>query len=99
MFVDVRTPGEWEAVRATDIDRFIPYEEMPSRHEELGVSKQTPIYLICRSGRRSGIAGQWLVDAGYRNVFNVLGGTSAWVGAGYPTTSGPIPLSHEQGSP
>ncbi len=99
MLVDVRTPKEWEAVRATGIKYFIPYQQLPDRHGELGVTKQTPIYLICRSGRRSGIAGQRLIGMGYQNVYNVLGGTSAWVAAGYPTTRGPVAPPHEEGSP
>ena len=33
-----------------------------------------PILLICRSGRRSLVAGEVLVEAGFRNVYNVKEG-------------------------
>ena len=33
-----------------------------------------PILLICRSGRRSLVAGEVLIEAGFRNVYNVKEG-------------------------
>lgn len=86
--VDVRTQPEWETLRIVGIKRYIPYDQIPSRHAELGVSGDTPIYLICRVGNRSGVAAEMLADLGYRNTFNVVGGTVAWVEAGYPVESG-----------
>jgi rhodanese-related sulfurtransferase len=90
MLVDVRTPIEWETERASGIKKFIPYEQIEARHEELGVNKNTPVYLICRSGRRSGIAAQMLADLGYKRTYNVLGGTLAWSQAGLPSDSGSL---------
>ena len=41
-----------------------------------------PIYLYCRSGRRSAAAAKALSKAGYKKVFNLLGGFNAWTEAG-----------------
>ncbi|MCA9706493.1 MAG: DUF1587 domain-containing protein [Myxococcales bacterium] len=43
----------------------------------VGAAKHTPIVVYCRSGRRSGIAKQVLLEHGYTRVTN-LGGMSAW---------------------
>jgi rhodanese-related sulfurtransferase len=42
------------------------------------------VYLICRSGNRSGIAAGILTAAGKRDVKNVVGGMMAWAQAGLP---------------
>ena len=42
-----------------------------------------PVYLVCEVGARSGQATQAL-EAGGWDVVNVLGGTQAWINAGYP---------------
>ena len=44
------------------------------------------VYLICRSGNRSGIAATILMAAGKRDVKNVVGGMNAWTRAGLPVT-------------
>jgi molybdopterin/thiamine biosynthesis adenylyltransferase/rhodanese-related sulfurtransferase len=44
------------------------------------------ILLICQGGRRSMLAAQALQARGYRNVASVVGGTTAWAGAGLPMT-------------
>ena len=48
----------------------------------------TPIYVICRIGKRSAFAGEMLAHHGYRKIYNVAGGTNAWRDAGYPLESG-----------
>ena len=37
------------------------------------LDKDAPVYLYCRSGRRSGIAMDALQEAGYRNAVNIGG--------------------------
>ena len=41
-----------------------------------------PVYLYCRSGRRSAAAAKVLAKAGYKKVYNLLGGYNAWAEAG-----------------
>ena len=61
--------------------RHIPFDEVPDRLEEIrawtGGKGDAPIVVYCRSGRRSGIAKQALVGAGFSRVTN-LGGMTAW---------------------
>jgi len=47
------------------------------------IPRDRPVALICKSGTRSGFASSMLLRMGYRNVYNVLGGMTAWVNAGY----------------
>jgi rhodanese-related sulfurtransferase len=51
--------------------------------EALGVDKQRDIVLVCRSGRRSGIAYEKLAALGYRSLWNLEGGMLAWQKLGY----------------
>ncbi len=43
-----------------------------------------PIYVICQTGTRSGLAAQFLVDHGHLCVRNVPDGIEAWETADYP---------------
>ena len=56
----------------------IPLAALPARCSELG-DLDTPIYVHCLSGGRSGQAVRFLKGAGYTNVKNI-GGINAWTG-------------------
>lgn len=86
--LDVRTIPEYESERLSFTDDLIAYEQVPDSLGQLPEDKSTPIYLFCRSGRRSGIVTQFLREKGYSNAFNVAGGIVAWKAAGYETISG-----------
>ena len=80
-FVDVRTPEEYlsgHAARAVNI----PLDTLTSKLDTL--EKNEPVYLICQSGNRSKKAAVMLKDAGFNNVLNVTGGTTAWQAANLP---------------
>lgn len=81
--VDVRTAAEYASERPdVPILRNHPNEFI----EQLDLPRDADIYLICRSGRRSAMAQQFLREHGYRNPINVMGGLLAWKDAGLPTT-------------
>lgn len=82
-FVDVRTPEEWAAGHAEGAT-LIPLQEFTSRAPNELSDKNAKIYLICRSGNRSGQAAQILLDMGYTHVYNIDGGTTAWQQANLP---------------
>jgi rhodanese-related sulfurtransferase len=87
--VDVRTLEEYRDVRAwiarhVPMDAIDPHELMQSRT----LSTDEPMYFICEMGGRSGRTCLALMAAGYPNVVNVLGGTEAWVEAGFPAEHG-----------
>jgi rhodanese-related sulfurtransferase len=62
--------------------RNIPMDQLDARLAELGAAG-AELYVICEAGGRSATASASLASKGYRPI-NVLGGTSAWRGAGYP---------------
>ncbi len=76
--VDVRTPKEWQSgvlPEAIKIDVNAP-GFLESAEKNIDPSK--PVYLYCRSGRRSMIACELLRDKGY-NVYNIKGGYLQWL--------------------
>lgn len=81
LLLDVREPDEYAAVHATNA-KLIPLGEVGARLKEIEAYKGKPVAVICRSGRRSAQAVGILKEAGFTQVVNVEGGTSAWVQAG-----------------
>jgi rhodanese-related sulfurtransferase len=73
--VDVREQMEFAGGRVSGAN-LLPLGELEERHKELDHSK--PIYVMCRTGRRSGEAQQKLKALGFTNVINVVGGLEAW---------------------
>ncbi|GAB5402236.1 MAG: rhodanese-like domain-containing protein [Aureliella sp.] len=95
--VDVRMPTEYREVHAGGaknhpLDSLDPKAIVESRN---GRSSE-PLYVICKSGGRSTKAVQQFLNAGYDNVVNVEGGTSAWVEAGLPVVRGKKAMSLER---
>jgi rhodanese-related sulfurtransferase len=77
LLLDVREPEEYAAVHAPNA-KLIPLGQLNSRLPEIASYKDKPIVVICRSGRRSGIAVAQLREAGYTQVSNIKGGINAW---------------------
>jgi rhodanese-related sulfurtransferase/TusA-related sulfurtransferase len=77
LIVDVREEAEY-AFGHIEGAKSIPMGELDARMNEL--SKDKPIYVICRTGKRSELSAQKLVKAGFSNVFNVVPGMTAWNG-------------------
>ncbi|MCB1190486.1 MAG: rhodanese-like domain-containing protein [Leptospiraceae bacterium] len=66
--VDVRTPFEYGRGHYNGAIN-IPVDQISMRHKELGKKGQN-IIVYCRSGRRSEIAKNNLMQMGFTNVFN-----------------------------
>jgi len=81
-FIDVREPDEYAEVHAVGTTS-IPLSEFASRVDELDTSRD--IYLICRSGNRSGKACTFLKENHDIEAINVVGGTLEWVAQNLPT--------------
>ena len=77
LLLDVREPAEYSEVHASNT-KLIPLGQLGSRLQEIATYKDKPIVVICRSGRRSAQAVSLLKEAGYTQVSNVKGGTTAW---------------------
>jgi rhodanese-related sulfurtransferase len=80
LLLDVREDDEWAAGHVPGA-RHIPLGELGARAAE--VPQDELVYVICRSGARSGRAAQALAGAGWRAV-NVAGGMQDWAAAGRP---------------
>lgn len=81
-FIDVRTPEEYKSGHAARAAAF----PLDSLEKELGkLDKNKPVYVICQTGRRSQTGAEILQEAGFGEIYNVAGGTSAWTKAGFPT--------------
>jgi rhodanese-related sulfurtransferase len=82
--IDVREPAEFARARVPGAV-LIPMGQLASRLHE--VPREQPVYVICRTGNRSGAMGPLLDAQGFDSV-NVVGGTEAWVRAGHPYETG-----------
>jgi len=80
--LDVRTPEEWNEFHAPQAT-LIPLDELASRVDEVPTDRD--VVVICRSGNRSQVGRDTLLDAGFLSVTSVKGGMNDWATAGYPT--------------
>ncbi len=71
----MRDPEEW-AITRIEGARFIPRAELAEKVDELTRAKA--IVLYCRSGRRSALATELLLELGFTNVKSLEGGILAW---------------------
>ena len=76
--VDVREAAELVTLPFNGTKTIhIPLGQLAARKNE--IPQTGPIYMLCRSGGRSDIAQDLLLSAGYKQVYNIIGGTLAWV--------------------
>ena len=81
-FVDVRRPAEHANGHATGAVN-IPLDRLSREIDRL--DPDLPTFVICQSGYRSSVGTSILENAGFSSVFNVSGGTKAWLDAGLPS--------------
>lgn len=85
VLIDVREPNEYAEVHAEGA-KLIPLGSVAQRLSEIPTDRD--VVLICRSGGRSAQACEIASQAGYKRLFNVAGGTLAWVQNNLPTARG-----------
>lgn len=95
--IDVRTPVEFREVhvkgaRNVPLDELNPFSIVATRCS----GADRPVYLICRSGGRGKLACEKFIAAGYQNVVNVEGGTTACEQAGLEVVLGRRCISLER---
>ena len=81
--IDVREPDEWHDKHIPNT-LHIPKDTIISTIDSHDIDRETPIYLFCRGGTRSLYAAQALLSLGYKEVYSIDGGITAWEAAGYP---------------
>lgn len=80
--LDVRRSGEYESGHVPAA-RPAPLAELQSNALDW-LDPQLPVAVICAGGYRSSAATSLLESRGFRQLYNVNGGTAAYVEAGYP---------------
>ncbi len=80
-FIDVRTTEEYAGGHAPKAVN-LPLDALENELTKLDKTK--PVYLICQTGRRSQKGSEILQKAGFNDVYNIQGGTSAWIDAQLP---------------
>ena len=76
IILDVREQDEYDAGHIPGAI-LIPYTQIAEKAEDVLTDKEQLILVYCRSGRRSKIAAEALVELGYTNI-KEFGGISDW---------------------
>lgn len=87
VMVDVREPGEYVEVHAKGV-RLVPVNTVLNEIAQIReFAGEKDVLFICKSGQRSALAAEFAAAGGLtdRELYNVEGGTMAWVEAGLPT--------------
>lgn len=75
--IDVREPYEFHGpLGYIEGSELVPLAEIAGNSEKLSGSR--PLLMVCRSGKRSGVACKTLQERGVANVTNLAGGMIAW---------------------
>jgi rhodanese-related sulfurtransferase len=85
VLIDVRTQPEWTFVGVPQVERLmrVSWQVYPQMDvnanfakdvEAMGLSKDTEILCLCRSGARSASAATALTNAGFTNCWNIAQG-------------------------
>lgn len=77
VILDVRESAEY-AFNHIPNAISIPLGELENRMSEL--NREDEIFIVCRTGNRSDLAAQKLMDNGFNKVINVVPGMSQWNG-------------------
>lgn len=81
-FVDVRRVAEHASGHAPNTIN-IPLDKLSGELDKL--NPDAPTYVICQGGYRSSLGTSVLENAGFKEIYNVTGGTQAWIDAGFDT--------------
>ena len=77
LLLDVRTSQEYNEGNIKG-SLLIPVTELEGRLDEIADYKDKTVLVYCRSGNRSLTASKILIDNGFTDVHNLLGGIAAW---------------------
>ena len=95
MYIDVRTPLEFDTVHIMG-SRNIPLPDLHKFVDELkDLSLTTPLLLVCRTQNRVKIAYEYLINTGVTNCSILEGGITGWISEGKPVVRGRKRLSLE----
>ena len=81
--IDVREKDEFAEVRSTLAKNF-PLSTLQADEIAQNRDLRAPVYIVCRSGKRSMKAAEILEKNGFETVYNVEGGMMEWEASGLP---------------
>lgn len=93
-FLDVRSPGEYSEVHI-DGSVNMPMDSLAGRLNEIGSSGNKYI-VLCRTGTRSAMAADMLLQSGIHGVKVLDGGMVRWEKEKFPVIKGPKTVSLER---
>lgn len=79
--IDVREPWEYQSGHVPGAT-LIPVNSVYARREELPQDKD--LIFVCAVGQRSALACEMAAAAGLTRLYNLEGGTEAWIKSGKP---------------
>jgi rhodanese-related sulfurtransferase len=79
--VDVRTPQEYKEGYIAGAINADWQNEKQFTAQVKNLDKNTPVYVYCLSGVRSGKAADWFAANGFKSIINLDGGIKAWKAA------------------
>ena len=82
LVLDVREPNEWKDGYIEGAEKIF-FGHLINKGS--GISTEKSLAVICSVGKRASIGASILKRQGFNDVFNVLGGMTAWESLGYPT--------------
>jgi glyoxylase-like metal-dependent hydrolase (beta-lactamase superfamily II)/rhodanese-related sulfurtransferase len=85
LLLDVRRPAEYATGHALGAVN-LPLDRLEAESARLDTAR--PIAVICAGGYRSSAGTSVLQRRGFRELYNVIGGTSAWLAAGFGSEAG-----------
>ncbi len=85
VILDTRANNEWKDLHIEGTG-LAPTPDMRHRYKEW--DPEEPVVVLCNTSNRSMTAASLLKQRNFRQVFNAVGGTTAWAAAGYPLETG-----------
>ena len=78
ILIDVRSKQELDDIMINGVVNY-DFNSDEFENSVLGLDIDKTYYVICRSGRRSGITTELMLENGFKNVFNIKGGMIKWI--------------------
>lgn len=84
ILIDCREQEEWDEGHINGA-KFIPLSNFKELHAEILNNKEAQIVMMCRVGRRSLSACQFLLGEDFENLINLEDGIIGWESNGFET--------------
>ena len=82
LILDVRTPKEFYSGHLPGA-KLIPLQQLSERLSEIQQYKDSEILIYCRSGNRSTVAGEIMIENGFKKIYHLRSGILGWLEQGF----------------